>query len=48
MASLLKVIISPFHSVQEIPSDCDIAVDERSNPGSFALNVTKQLLSLHS
>lgn len=40
MNSLLKVTISGFHSVQEIPSVCDflIAVDERINPDSFALN----------
>lgn len=45
MHSLLKVGITVFHSVQEMPSVCDfpvIAVDERSNPDSFALNLTKQ------
>lgn len=43
--SLLKLGITAFHSVQEISSVCDfpvIAVNERSNPVSFTLNLTKQ------
>lgn len=48
--SLLMVAISVLHLVQEIPSVCDfhIAMDERSNPSAFVLNLTKQWLSLHN